>query len=196
MGCNRCAARRRAVELARSRAQQARAEQARAAAMRQSPQQMQAQQAAVARTVEQYEQATAWHRWGWRFIHLFTMALPAEALSPPTLRHMQRVVRLFVNVLPCKDCQGHATKFLFDGPASRIQRVTTGHAMVMLMHELHNDVNRRTGKPQPDASVLASYQQYGLRNSLNEFVTAVRREPRVPGQALNELNRHLQALRM
>lgn len=196
MGCSRCAARRRAVELAKTKARQAKAELARAAASKQSPQQMQARQAVVARTVEQYELATAWHRWGWRFIHLFTMALPTGVLPQPTLRHMRRVVRLFVNVLPCKDCQVHATRFLFDGPASRIQRVTTGHAMVMLMHELHNDVNRRTGKPQPDASVLSSYQQYGLRKSLNEYVAAVRREPWVPGQALNELNRHLQALNM
>jgi hypothetical protein len=196
MGCSRCAARRQAVELAKTRAQQAKVEQTRGAKTQQSPQQIQARQAVVTRTLEQYEQATAWHRWGWRFIHRFTMKLPTGVLSQPALRHMRRVVRLFINVLPCRDCQGHATNFLFNGPVSRIQRVTTGHAMVMLMHELHNDVNRRTGKPQPDVSVLSSYEEFELRNSLNEFVTAVRREPRVPAAALNELNIHLQALQM
>ena len=176
MGCRKCAQRRAAEARARAQAEQARGK---------------AKREAAARALEV---VSAWHRWGWKFIHRFTMALPPGTLSNTTLLHARRVVQLFIEVLPCKDCQEHATAFLAGGEAPRLGRVKTGQALAFLLHELHNDVNRRTNKPQPGLDVLQEYQPVNLRNVHSEYVEAVKRDPPVPVAALSALDTHLKAL--
>lgn len=190
MGCRKCAERRererkarQAAAVAAQRARQARQTSARAAAA-------QAEQKA-ARTLELQ---TAWHVWGWRFIHRFSIALPSDALDPASLNHMRRVVQLFVEALPCKDCSRHATKFMASGPAPRLGRVQTGHALVLLLHELHNDVNVRTGKPTAPLAVLETYKPVNLRNAFREYSAAVKREANPPVLAIDTLDSHLKGL--
>ena len=177
MGCRKCAEKRRArAALAAAAADAKKSEAARTAAQK------------------EFELASEWHQWGWKFIHRFTMAVPPDVLPPPALEHIRRVVQLFIEGLPCKDCQGHAAEFLSGGPTPRLGRVTTGRSLVALMHELHNDVNRRTTKPQPDMNVLLQYKSINLRQALDGYMTAVRREPVVPTAALDALDAHLKAL--
>jgi len=176
MGCHKCAQRRRTENRAQLHVQTARKKAERVTAQR------------------TYDLASAWHRWGWNFIHRFTMAIPPGGLDNKTLRHVRRVVQLFVEVLPCKDCRGHATKFLAGGPRPRLGRIKTGQALVLLVFELHNDVNRRTHKPQASLGVLQAYQQVKLRENYNNYLDAVKREPPVPVAALAAFERHMSAL--
>jgi hypothetical protein len=176
MGCRKCAERRAAEERARAAAQAAREKSEREAAER------------------AFLLASAWHRWGWQFIHRFTMAIPPGTLDVNVLQHVRRIVQLFIEVLPCKDCQGHATAFLAGGDAPRLGRVKTGQALAFLLHELHNDVNRRTGKPEAGREVLHEYRSVNLRNAHKEYIDAVLREPPVPMPAIKAMDMHLKAL--
>ncbi len=178
MGCRKCAERRKAEAVARAKAKTAKKEADR----------LEARKA--------YELASAWHVWGWRFIHRFTLALPPGVLDATTLQHMRRVVQLFIEVLPCKDCQGHATAFMTGGARPRLGRVKTGQALAILFYELHNDVNHRTKKPQPGIDVLNSYRTVDLREAYTQYVAAVRRESPVPAAALDALEQHMAALRL
>jgi len=179
MGCKRCAERRERERKAR----QAVAAAAKARAVRQK------EKAAKALELE-----TAWHVWGWKFIHRFSMALPPGPLEPAKLNHMRRVVQLFIETLPCNDCGEHATKYLAGGAAPRLGRVQTGHTLVVLLHELHNDVNARTGKPTAPLTVLEGYKPVNLRIAFREYSAAAKREPNPPVLALDTLDTHLKGL--
>jgi len=176
MGCRKCAERRRAEAAAKVRAEQENSRVAKAVALK------------------AYEEASAWHRWGWRFIHRFSLALPTGALDSQAVQHMRRVVQLFIEVLPCEDCRGHATNFLASGPAPRLGRVQTGQALTVLFHELHNNVRMRQNKPQPGIEILQEYRNVNLRNAFEEYKKAVEREPPIPRAALNAMDTHLKAL--
>jgi len=176
MGCRKCAERRRAEAAAKARAEQEKSRAAKAAA------------------IKAYEDASAWHRWGWRFIHRFSLALPPGTIDPKAIQHMRRVVQLFIEVLPCLDCRGHATNFLASGPAPRLGRVHTGQALAVLFYELHNNVRMRQNKPQPGIEILQEYRNVNLRNAFEEYKKAVEREPPIPRAALNAMDTHLKAL--
>jgi hypothetical protein len=190
MGCKRCAERRererkarQAAAKAAQRARNARHTAAKAAAARKQ------QEATKA-----LELQTAWHVWGWKFIHRFSTAIPPETLDSTRLNHVRRIVQLFIETLPCKDCGGHATQFLASGPAPRLGRVQTGYALVLLLHELHNDVNARTGKPTAPLTVLEEYKPVNLRIAFREYSAAVKREPNPPVLALQTIDTHLKGL--
>lgn len=176
MGCRRCAQRRAREQAARQAAAKATAEKERAAAQR------------------ALELQTAWHNWGWKFIHRFSMALPPNNLEPAKLNHMRRIVQLFIETLPCKDCREHATHFLAGGPVPRLGRVQTGQALAFLLHELHNDVNARTGKPIAPLKVLEEYKPVNLRIAFREYSAAVKREPNPPTLAIDTMDNHLKQL--
>lgn len=176
MGCRKCAERRRAEAAAKKRAAEEKSRVAKAAALK------------------AYEEASGWHRWGWRFIHRFSLALPPGALDPKALQHMRRVSQLFIEVLPCEDCRGHATNYLASGPAPRLGRVQTGLAVAALFYELHNNVRMRQNKPQPGIEVLQEYRNMNLRHAFDEYKKAVEREPPVQQAALNAMDAHLKAL--
>lgn len=178
MGCRKCAQRRKAEAEARAKARTAKKEAERVAARK------------------AYELASAWHVWGWRFIHRFTLAVPPGVLDATVLQHVRRVVQLFIEVLPCKDCQGHATAFLTGGAKPRLGRVKTGQALALLFFELHNDVNRRTKKPQPGLEILRTYRTVNLREAYDQYVASVRRESPVPAAALDALDQHMAALQL
>lgn len=122
------------------------------------------------------------------------MSIPQGVLDKRTLRHVRRIVQLFIEVLPCADCRGHATEFMVGGRQPRLGRITTGQALVVLFHELHNDVNRRTNKPQAGLEILHNYQSVNLRKAYSNYLDAVRREPPVPVPALEALEKHMSIL--
>lgn len=177
MGCRKCAERRRAEAAAKARATEETSRTAKAVALK------------------AYEEASAWHRWGWRFIHRFSLALPAGRLDLKAIQHMRRVVQLFIEVLPCEECRGHATKFLVSGPAPRLGRVQTGQALAMLFYELHNNVRMRQNKSQPGIEILQEYRDVNLRDAFRGYSKAAQRElPIIQLTALNAMDTHLKAL--
>ena len=178
MGCQKCAEKKRRAERARLALARAKQAEARAAA------------------AKQLELATAWHRWGWKFIHRFTLALPPGALNATQLNHMRRIIQLFIETLPCKECVGHATEFLAGGPAPRLGRVQTGHTMAELLYQLHNNVNVRTNKPEKPFEVLEEYKPVNLRIAFREYSAAIRQEPNPPTLALDTIDTHLKGLNL
>ena len=176
MGCRKCAQRREQERRAREAAAKATAERQRAEA------------------IKALELQTAWHNWGWKFIHRFSLALPPGTLELTALNHVRRIVQLFVETLPCRDCADHATKFLASGPAPRLGRVQTGQAFAFLLHELHNDVNTRTNKPVAPLSVLEVYKPVNLRIAFREYSAAVKREPKPLTLAIEAIDSHLKQL--
>lgn len=90
----------------------------------------------------------ALNRWGpsgWHFLHTVMMT------APETLDHQQRAdMRSFlVSVglhLPCPKCRRHFSSFV--AREATDDRLATRSRLVELMNDCHNDVNRRTQKPE------------------------------------------------
>ena len=173
MGCKKCDERRKAEAAAKARAAKAATDRAAAKA---------------------YADASAWHRFGWQFIHKFSMSLPQGALDEAAIGHVRRVVQLFIEILPCEDCKGHATAFLIGGDVAKLAQVTTGKQVVLLFHALHNDVNERTSKAHAPIEVLTSYADIEVRPALMGYIAAAKATPPVPLPAITALQAHVKAL--
>ena len=95
-----------------------------------------------------------WGRSGWVFIHACSYAYP-DAPSSEQKRYMLEFLRSLGHVLPCQRCCAHYTEFmdprLEAGIASDI--LASKRALTRALFELHNEVNRRSGKP------LATYDE-------------------------------------
>lgn len=84
--------------------------------------------------------------WGpalWRFLHASSFAFPEE---PDALRRAQMLefLRSVGRVLPCQTCREHYQEYLREHLNE--QTTASREALVAWMVELHNSVNRRTGK--------------------------------------------------
>ena len=86
--------------------------------------------------------------WGpnaWGTLHAMAHSLP-ETLSDAQQKDFVDFVHLFGKHLPCHKCRRHYTSFMETHLPSADTRTRDG--AVALLHGLHNDVNRRLGKPE------------------------------------------------
>jgi len=79
-----------------------------------------------------------WGPAGWIFLHAIANDSPPSLPSP---EGTWRFLHLFGEHLPCAKCARHFKSFLEQRPIPR-----TREQLVHLLHDAHNDVNRRLGK--------------------------------------------------
>ena len=84
-----------------------------------------------------------WGPAGWRVLHVFAHTAPAE-LDAAARADMAAFLRLFATHLPCPRCRRHFADFLDRRMTD--EALATRDALVVLLHDAHNEVNRRTGK--------------------------------------------------
>lgn len=99
--------------------------------------------------------------WGpaaWKFMHTVTFNFPDR----PTELDKRKTVYFFqalANVLPCEVCQGHFRKELEKNPIAA--HLGSRDALSRWLVDLHNEVNKRLGKPTLDYEfVKDQYDSY------------------------------------
>jgi len=107
-----------------------------------------------------------WGRPTWDFFHCFAAKINEEFYS----KNQQSCLTLITNicrVLPCPYCRDHAAKFL---TRARLIRTKTKTQLIQLMLDFHNDVNRRTNKPQMTLVDLKKYETGHFINITKQFI--------------------------
>lgn len=98
--------------------------------------------------------------WGpsaWRFLHSITFAYP-ECPEAAQKKDMTQFLVALAGVLPCTFCRKHYTTWLAEHPLSDV--VNNWQNLSHWMVNLHNNVNKRHGKPvYPYKSAVAIYRQ-------------------------------------
>ncbi len=84
----------------------------------------------------------------WHFLHAVTFAY-ADEPSADERRRVETFFRALPAVLPCHECGHHFARALdADGGARFAAALGGGAPLSRWLVDVHNDVNRRTGKPQ------------------------------------------------
>lgn len=86
-----------------------------------------------------------WGPSGWHLIHVIMMTSPLT-LNEQQRSDMKSFLLLLGKHLPCPKCQVHFSNFVREHATD--ERVGTREALVALMNDCHNEVNRRNGKPE------------------------------------------------
>lgn len=92
----------------------------------------------------------------WTFLHSMAAYYPDEP-DTATRDSARRFVSDFAVLYPCGYCAEHMRGYVAERPPA----VESGKALSQWMCEMHNDVNRRTGKPQFDCSRVLERWRYG-----------------------------------
>lgn len=111
-----------------------------------------------------------WGPSGWHFIHAVMMTAP-EKLSPNEIEEMKAFLVLFGRHLPCPKCRIHFRDFL--AREANDARYASRDALVQLMNDCHNDVNRRLGKPEFTLEQHYAYMATGKKSSAEKFCCIV-----------------------
>ena len=88
-------------------------------------------------------------KWGdayWKMSHYITFAYP----DSPTQEDKFTVKTHFNNlrhILPCENCRGHYSKYLISTPLTD-DILSSRYKLIKWLVDLHNDVNKRTGKKE------------------------------------------------
>lgn len=95
-----------------------------------------------------YMSAGSIDSWGpalWRFLHASSFAYPDE---PDALRRAQMLefLKSVGSVLPCKTCRNHYNEYINEHLTEEV--VLSKAVLVAWLVDLHNSVNRRTGKKE------------------------------------------------
>lgn len=103
----------------------------------------------------------ALNEWGpgaWNTLHAIAHTSP-KTLTPDQIDTYSAFFNTFADLLPCPRCRTHFREFL----RARMSPVTlaTREAMVELMNDAHNEVNRSKGKRA--YSIQQHYAVYNLR---------------------------------
>lgn len=86
--------------------------------------------------------------WGpalWRFLHASSFAYPDEPESHRKAQ-MLEFLKSVGKVLPCKTCRNHYVEYLQENLTEEV--VESKKSLSSWLVELHNSVNRRTGKKE------------------------------------------------
>ncbi len=92
---------------------------------------------------------------GWTFLHTLAAHYPPHTTSTTTTAasskqqaDMKQFITLFAQHYPCDECSTHMIEYVKTHPPN----VSDRNALSLWMCQMHNDVNRRLGKPQFDCS--------------------------------------------
>lgn len=84
--------------------------------------------------------------WGpklWAFLHALSFAFPKEPTQEEKIAFNSLLEALKI-LIPCPQCRTHYCSYLGESPAP----ITCGDDLRSWLVDFHNDVNRRTGKPE------------------------------------------------
>jgi len=102
----------------------------------------------------------------WKALHsiAWNYAEDSDAPTDQEKKDLLDFFRILENLLPCPQCRTHYGAYLLKHPIDASNRSVFTH----WLHDLHNDVNRRTNKP------LLSYEQHEREYSGWDAKTAAR----------------------
>lgn len=103
----------------------------------------------------------------WDFLHSFAAKVNDGFYASNRVQIVQFIIDICM-VLPCPTCQQHA-KVFFRGV--RPQNIRTKDHLIQLLLDFHNDVQRRTGKPQLTLADLTKYKNSVFIKIAHNFVT-------------------------
>lgn len=138
--------------------------------------------------------------WGpsaWNVLHSFAQYYPVSNPSPQKKEATRNFLFAFASELPCPRCRRHFEAFLRERTESEgtgdgggggggrvVDPLSSRAALVSLLNDAHNDVNRRTGK-----------REFGLQEHVEIYGTKWRRRnARVEAEAASSLAACLVAL--
>jgi len=107
-------------------------------------------------------------QWGpptWIFFHTIVQRI-SEDKFPQLGGQLFGYIKRFCANLPCRDCSGHATKFLAN---VNFAGVRNKQDLINIMTIFHNTVNKRKSKPQFNATDLNIYMRTDLIKTYNDF---------------------------
>jgi len=87
----------------------------------------------------------SWGPSGWHFIHAIMMSSP-ESMSAQQRDEMKSLLVLLGTHLPCPTCRRHFSEFVVREATEH--RLSGRDRLVELMNDCHNEVNRRSNKPE------------------------------------------------
>lgn len=103
--------------------------------------------------------------WGpncWQFLNAIAYAYPANP-TPTQKQEMQRFLGALAFILPCPMCREHLKRYISD---TLTPDVFAGQLSLMKwINDVHNDVNRRTNKPQVSFSEMMLLCEKGCRTT-------------------------------
>lgn len=86
-----------------------------------------------------------WGRFFWFVFHTVAARMPV-ALTDEERQDYRMFLQSFPRVLPCSSCKTHAKEYQKLNPV-REQDVESSYSMTVYVHNFHNSVNLRLGKP-------------------------------------------------
>lgn len=88
---------------------------------------------------------TQWGPAGWNVLHAIAHTQP-DVLSARERARLRRFLEEYAHYLPCRVCSRHFAEFV--RVRATDDALSTRDTVVRLLHDAHNDVNIRTGKPK------------------------------------------------
>jgi hypothetical protein len=114
--------------------------------------------------------------WGpslWTILH--ALAERGGKVITPNFRDDEKrqwilLIEIMPKMIPCPDCRAHATEWISKNPITAIKDLPSDEMYTWLtswVYTFHEEVNKRTGKPSFDKSLLP--QTYGSTNVVTVF---------------------------
>ena len=96
--------------------------------------------------IDNFRDPKVWSHSYWFMLHLGSISAPE--MIPPSMRTKYwNYIEGIPVMIPCHDCAQHAQTWVDNHRVDRDQICSSRSNLVKFFVDLHNDVNRRTGKP-------------------------------------------------
>ena len=144
-----------------------------------------------AKMILNYPETTHWGPHLWTLLH--GLAEQSYKLTSPehSKYAKQQWVYLFDDlpkIIPCPDCQDHATQWIKAHPVSAIKNVEDKDVygwLVLWIYEFHEAVNLRLGKPSfPLENVRPTFGSVGIRKHLNDLKIHIENAVKINGAGM------------
>ena len=103
-------------------------------------------------------------------------------------RQWVNLIKIMPKIIPCPNCREHAEAWIIINPITAIKNVShdqINYWLVDWVYRFHEDVNRRTGKPSFDKSLLSEkYGRLSIIGTLNSLKPLIETAIRLSGVTL------------
>ena len=111
-----------------------------------------------------------WGPYIWIFLHCFTIRIKDECFNEEKNNIIKYISQVCDN-LPCPQCSIHAIEYL---KKHRFKFIQTKQDLIQIIFNLHNDVNKRTKKPEFDFSKLhETYSKYHFQKLIIAYINFI-----------------------
>ena len=113
-----------------------------------------------------------WGPYIWIFLHCFTIRIKDEFFNEEKNNIIKYISQVCDN-LPCPQCSIHAIQYL---KKHKFALIKTKQDLIQIIFNLHNDVNKRTNKPEFEFSKLHEiYDKYHFQKLIIAYVNFTNR---------------------